>query len=169
VNGSTQKGSAQVDAATGKTDQPWSVNKLILDNGSGSAIYSLSSDGTYVYGTGYSYKAAAGQGPLEGSFSASWSGGTIRWIADCHGDTYSIAPVGSVAYVASHSHYCANLPNGFPQEVNSTGFSSFQRGTAFTTAATGTLRTHRSCPIAPIYSIDTYDMLIDASGRLLAG
>jgi len=140
VNGSVQKGSVKVDAATGRTDQPWAVNTVAIDNGSGSAIYSISSDSTGVYGTGYSYKASGGQGPLEGAFSASWSGGTIRWVEDCHGDTYSTAPVGSVLYVASHEHYCGNVPNGWQQEVGATGFSSFQRGTAFTTAPTGTIR-----------------------------
>jgi PKD repeat protein len=135
VNGSSSKGSAMVDAATGAVNQPWSVTGTVFNNGANASIYSLSTDGTAVYGTGYSY-SAGGQGPLEGMFSADWSTGAIRWIEDCHGDTYSSAAVGGVVYIAGHPHYCGNVVNGYPQSdpwVN-------QRALAFTTAATGTLR-----------------------------
>ncbi len=37
------------------------------------------------------------------------------WVEDCHGDTYGTFPKGDVIYVASHAHYCGNLPDGFPQ------------------------------------------------------
>jgi hypothetical protein len=54
---------------------------------------------------------------------------------DCHGDTYGTYPKGDVIYVSSHSHYCGNLPDGFPQ----TDPWTMHYGTAFTKAVTGTL------------------------------
>lgn len=137
LNGNVNKpyqGSGMVDATSGRTNQAWSVGYTAWDHGQGSAIMSLSTDGTYVYGTGYVYDAG-NQGNLEGAFSASWSGGTVHWIEDCHGDTYSIAVFQNVAYTAGHAHFCGNI-GGFPQNNPSV----HHRGIAFTTAATGVVK-----------------------------
>jgi hypothetical protein len=106
----------------------------VYNHGSGAAIWSLSADSTNVYATGYVY---GGTGNLEGTYSASWSGGTIRWIEDCHGDSYAAFPFQGAVYVASHAHFCGNV-GGFP-EVSP---RRYQRGTAFTTGATGTVKTN---------------------------
>ena len=50
-----------------------------------SAILGLSTDGTNIYGNGYVY---GGSGNLEGAFSADPADGNIKWIEDCHGDSY---------------------------------------------------------------------------------
>ena len=85
----------------------------------------------YIFGIG---------GNLEGAFSANWSNGAIKWVEDCHGDTYGSFPKGDVIYVASHSHYCGNLPDGFPQ----TDPWTQHYGTAYTKATLGTLATPRT-------------------------
>lgn len=138
LNGSSSPGSGmgQVDAATGRTNQAWAVGKLIYNHTQYSAIYSLTSDGTNVYGTGYALGGTT-YGNLEGAFNASWSGGTINWIEDCHGDSYSVAATSSVVYVSSHSHFCGNI-GSFPE----TNPRHFQYGTSYTKAATGTVKTN---------------------------
>ena len=122
-----------VDAATGAS-RTWKANSLIRDYGDNSAILGLSTDGTNIYGNGFVYN---GTGNLEGAFSASPADGTIKWIEDCHGDSYgTYAPSNAtdVVYVVSHAHYCGNV-GGQPQ----TNPWSFQRGMAFTKQVTGTL------------------------------
>ena len=69
-------------------------------NGAGS-ITSLSTDGTAIYGTGYTYLRAGGT--FEGTFSASWDGGTINYINDCHGDSYDTAQIGKAVYTVGHT------------------------------------------------------------------
>ena len=140
LNGSTSPGQGlgAVDAATGARNQSWGVGKTIYNHGTKSAIYSLSSDGTNVYGTGYVFGALS-DGNLEGSFNATWADGTINWIEDCHGDTYSVAPLGDAVYTVSHAHYCGNLPNGFKQTDPDASKAVKQHALAFTKATTGTL------------------------------
>lgn len=139
LNGSSRPGSGigAVDATTG-ANRPWAAGNLLYDHGTKSAFYSLWSDGTNVYGTGYVYGSVS-DGNLEGSFSASWNGGTINWIEDCHGDTYSIATLDDAVYTVSHAHYCGNVPDGFQQSLPNTSASIHQRALAFSKQATGTL------------------------------
>ncbi|MDQ1632941.1 MAG: large repetitive protein, partial [Frankiaceae bacterium] len=61
--------------------------------------------------------------------------GSLNWVEDCHGDTYSSYATGGAVYVVGHSHECSTVPNGFSQ----TDPWTFYRGTAFTAAAAGTL------------------------------
>jgi len=144
VNGSSQPGSARVSASTGAV-QSWAVNKVVQNNGPDSAIWSMSSDSTYVYATGYSYKATTAGRKLEGAYVAAWNGGTIHWIEDCHGDTYAATQLGSVVYTASHAHYCRNVVGGFNQVSNPDGTPAhFQRGMGFSGAVAGTLKTESS-------------------------
>ena len=133
LNGAAAYGSAMVDAATGAS-RTWKANSLIRDYGDKSAILGLSTDGTTIYGNGYVFN---GTGNLEGAFAASPTDGTIKWIEDCHGDSYgTFAPSNGTdaVYVVSHAHYCGNV-GGQPQ----TNPWTFQRGMAFTKSVTGTL------------------------------
>jgi hypothetical protein len=76
-----------------------------------------------VYGPG---------GNLEGAFAASWSTTNLKWLEDCHGDTYSVYPSSTAVYTASHSHFCGNV-GGFPE----TATRSYHRGLAWSKATTG--------------------------------
>ncbi|MGN6407307.1 MAG: hypothetical protein ACTHMH_03095 [Curtobacterium sp.] len=125
----THRGSGMVDAGTGRTDPPWGVGGAVKNWGTDAAILSLTSDGTNIYGTGYVYGV---NGNLEGAFSAPWSTGALRWIEDCHGDTYSAAVLDSAVYVAGHPHVCSTI-GGFPE----TNPRTWHRALAFTTAVTG--------------------------------
>ena len=87
----------------------WKVNKVVKNGGKASAILSLATDGSTVYASAYTY----GTGNFEGVYAASSTDGTIRWLQDCHGDVYSVAPIGDVVYSVGHAHYCANI-GGFP-------------------------------------------------------
>lgn len=113
LNGSSNPGYGlgSVDAVSGALITPFAVNDSVRNGGNVAAIYSLSSDGENLYGTGFHF---GGGGNLEGSFSARWSDGSMNWVADCHGDTYDSYPLGGVLYTVSHAHYCGNI-GAFPQ------------------------------------------------------
>lgn len=115
TNGSTNpgRGMAALDAATGAS-LPWAINSVIRNGGTGASIYSLASDGDSVYGSGYDFGGSKTEDDFEGSFRANWSDGSMVWMEDCHGDTYSVYPTGGVLYTAAHSHYCGNIGE-FPQ------------------------------------------------------
>ncbi len=119
TNGSTNpdqgRGMAALDASTGAL-LPWKVSSVLRNAGDYASMYSLSSDGDSVYGTGYDYGGdRVSLDNFEGAFRADWSDGTMRWMEDCHGDTYSVQPVDGVVYTAAHTHYCGNIGE-FPQE-----------------------------------------------------
>ncbi|MGY1746890.1 PKD domain-containing protein [Blastococcus sp. SYSU D00695] len=105
MNGAVATGVAALDPVTG-ANRPFAVNQMITNQGINSAVYSLSTDGATVYGSGYDYY---GPGNLEGVFAADATGGALQWVADCRGDTYSTAPSGGAVYVASHEHNCENI------------------------------------------------------------
>ena len=65
-----------------------------------------------MYGGGYKFNSPTGN--FEGTFAADPVTGAIRWVNDCHGDTYGVAPVGQVLYVVSHAHDCRAVIGGFP-------------------------------------------------------
>ena len=135
VNGSDNPGLglASVDAVTAAL-KPWAANSLIRNDGrQSSAITSIETDGDSAYATGATYSRDS---RLEGVARMDWDGGDIIWVEDCHGDSLDTYPSGDVIYVASHAHYCGNLPNGFPQPET----WNFYRGNAFTKQTTGTLR-----------------------------
>ncbi|MET4136513.1 LamG-like jellyroll fold domain-containing protein, partial [Pseudarthrobacter sp. PvP090] len=132
LNGSSNPGYGlgAVDTGAGAT-LPWSSNGLIRNGGTQAAILSLKSDGTNVYGTGYVFGSG---GNLEGAFSANWNDGAIKWVEDCHGDSYDVYPSSSAVYVATHAHACEGV-NAFPQ----TNPWTMHHGMAFSKAATQTL------------------------------
>jgi hypothetical protein len=109
---------------------PWAATSTVINSGITAGITSLRTDGQQVYGTGFSIKT----GNLEGAFAANPDTGVIRWIEDCHGDSYDTFATGSVVYVVSHSHFCGNIGD-FPETTP----RSFYRATAFTTLPTGTI------------------------------
>lgn len=130
INGSSANGMGSVDAVTGATE-PWAANQTIRDGGNGSAIDTLTTDGTQIYGSGYAFQT----GSFEGSFAADPNTGNIAWLNDCHGDTYSVQPVGQVLYTVSHAHNCSSIgafPQSNPWSIN------MRHALAFTTYSTGT-------------------------------
>ncbi len=132
LNGSNRPGyGLGMVTATSGSNLPIQANDVVRNAGTDSAVLSLHSDGTSFYGTGYIFGTG---GNLEGAFSANWSDARIKWVEDCHGDSYGVFASDTAVYVASHSHYCLNL-GGFPQ----TSPLTWHRATAFSKAATGTL------------------------------
>jgi PKD repeat protein len=133
LNGSANPGYglASVSPTTGAL-LPFAANSLIRNGGPNSAITGLSVDADSLYISGFVFGSG---GNLEGVSRVDWNGGVVKWVEDCHGDTYGSFPKGDVIYVSSHAHYCGNLPDGFPQ----TDPWTQHYGTAFTKAVTGTL------------------------------
>lgn len=123
-------GMAALDAVTGDS-LPWAVNSLLRNGGLNGGFTSLTSSTDGVFGTGYDYGAGAN---FEGTFRADWSNGSIIWMEDCHGDTYSAALTQNVVYTTGHAHYCGNM--GGPVE---TAPRTYHRTLAFTMATTGLL------------------------------
>ncbi|WP_307377114.1 PKD domain-containing protein [Microbacterium sp. W4I20] len=132
VNGSTNpgRGITALDASTG-TLMPWAMNSVLRNAGTVAAMYSLSSDGDSVYGTGFDYGGTSQDG-FEGAFRASWSDGTLQWMEDCHGDSYDVAPTADAIYVVGHPHYCANI-GSFPE----TNPRSYKHSLAFSKTPSG--------------------------------
>jgi PKD repeat protein len=129
--GATARGLGAVDATSGAA-VAFAAGTVVNNTGSSSAILSLSTDRDTVYASGYTF----GPGNLEGVVAADPDTGAVRWIDDCHGDTYSVWASGTSAYVAGHPHVCSNI-GGWPQ----TNPWSFYRAIAFSKAATGTVGT----------------------------
>jgi len=142
LNGSPVYGVGAVDATTGNS-VPWNANKTVQSYGTGAAFLSLTTDGTNVYGTAYNYY---GTGNIEGAFAADPATGNIKWIEDCHGDTYQAYPVNGYLYTVGHPHFCANL-GGWP--VYSPW--QFRHTMSFTANATGTLLHNSQSGYADLY------------------
>jgi hypothetical protein len=118
VNGQSARGLVALDPAPadGKTNKPWSVASQVYYVGGGSGITSLRTDGTNIYSTAFVYFAGGGYGTLEGSFAADPDTGTLKWIEDCHGDTYDTYTTGGVMYQVGHPHFCRNIGT-YPQKT----------------------------------------------------
>ncbi len=129
MNGAVAVGVAALDPVSG-ANRPFAINQLITNQGVNSAVYSLSTDGTTVYGTAYDYY---GPGNLESAFAATADGGRIVWVSSCKGDTYDSFPMGGALYLASHTHYCGAVVDGFPEQSPPT----HRHATAFSRAAAG--------------------------------
>ncbi|MFJ6076886.1 PKD domain-containing protein [Pseudarthrobacter sp. NPDC092419] len=132
LNGSNRPGYGlgMVNASTGAT-LAIQANDVVRNAGTDSAILGLSTDGTTFYGVGYIYGTG---GNLEGAFAANWSDARIKWVEDCHGDSYGAFASNTAVYVAGHPHYCGNF-GGFPE----TSPRTWHRAVSFSKAATGTL------------------------------
>ena len=110
----------------------WLINQVVRDYGETAAILSLTADNDTVYGSGYAFGGTKGY--FEGAFAARPSDGKVRWLQDCHGDTYSAAPVGDVVYSVGHAHDCSNI-GGFPDPEP----RRYHAALAVTKAAAGTV------------------------------
>ncbi|NUU04870.1 PKD domain-containing protein [Leifsonia sp. C5G2] len=130
VNGEAHYGLAMLTGSTGST-LPFPANNVVRDAGTQAGITSLAATSDRIYGSGYVYGSG---GNLEGSFSADAVTGALIWLEDCHGDTYTVAPIGNALYVAGHPHMCRNV-GGFPE----TNPRTFHHTIAFSKARTGTL------------------------------
>lgn len=124
LNGAPAYGMAAVDATTGAT-VPWAATSTVRNAGTNAAVYSLSTDGTQVYGTGYTFGSG---GNFEGTFAARSSDGGLEYVTSCRGDTYDSTPIGDVLYSVGHSHDCIAI-DGLPQ---TTPTWTFQRANAQT-------------------------------------
>ena len=151
INGVKSTGVGAIDAVTGET-RPFALGQLLTNQGINSAVYSLQAKGDTVYGTAYDFY---GPGNLEGSFAAAADGGAVKWINECHGDTYSGFPTGGAYYVATHAHVCSNI-GGFPEyspRVNRFGlaFSDAPSGGVVgnSTLANGNLRGQPATKLLP--------------------
>ena len=76
-----------------------------------------------------------GTGNFEGVWAADQSTGAIKWLADCHGDTYDSTPINGAIYSVSHHHHCDNIAS-FPEQNP----RKHKRGNAFTADVKGTVR-----------------------------
>ena len=130
VNGAPVQGVGALDPATGAS-VPWPVNQVIHNGNAQSGIYSLSTDSDTVYGTNYNF----GTGNYEGPFAMNQDG-SIKWLADCHGDSYAaFSADNGIVYGGGHAHYCSNI-GGFPESNP----RKEQRLYAVTRDATGTVQ-----------------------------
>jgi PKD repeat protein len=144
MNGSADPGYGLAMLDTGTADGrdangdplTFEVNDVVRNGTADGAITTLNTDGTYIYGGGYTFGRSGGT--WEGTFSASWDEGKINFLNDCHGDTYSVQPVGPVVYSVGHTHYCENI-DGPRQGAGGVGDYPYFRATATTRAATGTV------------------------------
>ena len=125
VNGSTNpgRGITALNASTGAI-MPWAMNSTLFNSGTAAAMYSLTSDGDSVYGTGFSHGSSL-ETRFEGAYRADWSDGSLIWMEDCHGDTYDVAVAQDAVYIAGHPHDCSTI-GGFPDSS-----TRFQNSLAF--------------------------------------
>jgi PKD repeat protein len=143
MNGSTNpgRGMAALHPVTAEL-LPWKVNAAVRNAANNTGVTDLTTDGSSVYGTAFqAITASRPHGPenfLEGTFKASWADGAIQWLADCHGDTYSAAPLNGVVYTAGHAHYCKGV-GGFGDGAESVTSNNYHRALAFSSATTRTL------------------------------
>ena len=125
LNAVANYGLGAVDATTG-VELAWPANAVVRNAGDDAGIYSLSSNGTQVFGTGYTFGSG---GNLENAFSTDIAG-NLLWVNGCLGDTYGNMAIGDVLYLVGHSHDCAAIgawPNTEPRR--------YQPATAYSTGA----------------------------------
>jgi hypothetical protein len=115
LSGKPNPGMGAVTAAWG-TLRTWKINRAVKSYGSAAAVLDLVADRDTIYGATYGFAT----GNFEGVFAASPVDGSVKWLQDCHGDQYGLAPVGNLIYSVGHAHHCSNI-GGFgeipPQRV----------------------------------------------------
>ncbi|MFT4009802.1 MAG: PKD domain-containing protein [Nocardioidaceae bacterium] len=125
-------GLAALDPSTGAS-LAFAANASVRDAGDNAGITTITVDDDSIYAGGFVFGSG---GNLEGVTRINLDG-TIDWIDDCHGDTYSALSSGDAIYQVGHVHYCGNLPGGFPQPSTWV----FYRGMAYSKQGTGVLKT----------------------------
>ncbi|MCL2668571.1 MAG: cell surface protein, partial [Micrococcales bacterium] len=108
-------------------------NKIGPAGNGGGTVTSLVASEDGIYGGMYDFSGNVAANS-EGVFRADPNTGAMIWNADCHGDVYSVYPMGGAVYAASHQHWCASI-GGFGETRNQT--PDYYRATAFSKAATG--------------------------------
>ncbi|MGZ6964175.1 MAG: LamG-like jellyroll fold domain-containing protein, partial [Acidimicrobiia bacterium] len=103
LNGVQQRGMGSVDGITG-ANLPWAANQTIQNYGDGAEIGSLSTDGSQIFGSGWTFLTGGGSGNLEGVFAADPLTGAINWVDGGRGDAYSVATAQGVVYTVGHPH-----------------------------------------------------------------
>jgi hypothetical protein len=103
LNGTQQFGMGALDGTTGEV-RPWPVNTIIRNHDGNSAINALTTDGTKVYGVGWTYLANGGTGNFEGVFAANAATGALDWVIGGRGDNYDLAVAANVLYTVGHPH-----------------------------------------------------------------
>lgn len=126
LQGKVSRGMGSV-TKVGGVPGTWKASTKIQNYGSSTAILALAADRDTVYGAAYGYNA----GNFEGIFAVDPRDGAIRWLQDCHGDQYGVAPVGDLVYSVGHAHHCRNI-GGF-------GEIAPQRALVVSKAAKGTV------------------------------
>lgn len=140
VNGAPQRGMAALDLSSGAM-LPWAVAGIVTNglstgtNAGLAGIFGLTADKTGVYGTGW-VLGDTNTGNLEGAFAASAGTGSLRWVADCHGDHYGLFSDGTTLYTTSHEHACDSIGG---MRNGSSNSASTRHATAMTTSAKGTV------------------------------
>lgn len=129
VNGASAYGMASLNATNGSL-LPFAINSVVRNAGDTAGTYYLTRDGDTVYGTSFNF----GTGNFEGVWAANPTSGAIKWLDDCHGDTYSAFSANGVVYGAGHPHYCRNI-GGYPD----TSPRQHHYLMAYTKEATGTV------------------------------
>ena len=103
LNATQAWGMGSLDGTTGTT-QPWAANTVIKNHDSGAAINSLTTDGTKIFGVGWTFIGGGSDANFEGQFSADPLTGVLDWIDAGRGDNYDIAVTGDVLYTVGHPH-----------------------------------------------------------------
>ena len=104
-----------VDATTGAV-LPFPANTRVRNWGYAGGIYSVKVVGDQIIGTGFGFiKDASSAANLEGMMAADATTGELRWVQDCHGDSYDVHPTSDgFLYLAGHPHTCVNA-SAFPE------------------------------------------------------
>jgi PKD repeat protein len=126
ANSQEVRGLAALDRSTAAL-VAWPSYGIFPNYGPDSSIYSLSTDGSQVFGTAYDY---FGPSEFEGSFGIDLATGTVNWVNGCKGDTYASYPIGDVLYSTGHPYDCG-MVGGHPQSEPWT----YQRAMAQTISA----------------------------------
>jgi len=132
LSGQAAYGMGSISTSATADILPWAANQAIRSAGKEGAITSLRTDGTQIFGTGYSFDIPTAN--FEGTFAANPTTGAITTVNDCHGDSYDVLPLGQVMYTVGHVHDCTAI-GSFP---DTNPRVRWQHALAFTIAPTGT-------------------------------
>ncbi|SDM92382.1 LamG domain-containing protein [Actinomyces ruminicola] len=134
VNGSTSPGYGMAILEQDGSVRQNNLTSVVKSGNTYGGIMDLKADEQGLYGAAYTQNRSHGN--LEGVFRADWATGDVAYIADCHGDSYSVFPSGDVVYAANHAHDCSNI-GGFPDNTK-----NYHYVLAYANHATGVVGTN---------------------------